>query len=173
MTTVYLLVFKRFVFLVLLQVLIFNKFDLFAIYDPYISLVFILTFPQKINKITFMIIAFVFGFSLDLFSNSLGFNTTAYLTIAFLRSYIINFIFGGFFDPIGLKSIKNYISETSFSQKSLYVTSVILIHHFVLFSIEAFSFEHLSMVFYKTFITSLLSIIFCLTLIYFMIINEK
>ena len=173
MASTYLLVFKRFIFLVLLQVLIFNKFDLFGIYNPYICLVFILTFPVKMSKISFMVVAFAFGFTLDLFSNSLGLNTTACLTVAFLRSYIMNFIFGGFFDRLGLKLIKNYVSDSSFSQKILYVSSIILIHHFILFSLEAFSLKHISTVLNKTLITCLLSGLFCTTLIYFMIENEK
>ena len=81
--------------------------------------------------------------------------------------------FGSFFDPIGLKLIKNYISESSFSQKFLYLVSIILIHHFVLFSLEAFSFEFFSLIIYKTFLTSLLTLTFCTTTIYIMIKNEK
>ena len=173
MASTFLLVFKRFIFLVLLQVLIFNKFDLFGIYNPYICLVFILTFPVKMSKISFMVVAFAFGFTLDLFSNSLGLNTTACLTVAFLRSYIMNFIFGDFFDRLGLKLIKNYVSDSSFSQKILYVSSIILIHHFILFSLEAFSLKHMSTVMLKTIITYLLSAFFCTTLIYIMIGNEK
>ena len=173
MASTFLIVFKRFIFLILLQVLIFNKFDLFGIYDPYICLVFILTFPVKTSKISFMVVAFAFGFTLDLFSNSLGLNTTACLTVAFLRSYIMSFIFGGFFDPLGLKLIKNYVSDSSFSQKILYVSSIILIHHFILFSLEAFSLKHMSTVMHKTLITYLLSGFFCTTLIYIMIGNEK
>ena len=173
MASTFLLVFKRFIFLVLIQVLIFNKFDLFGIYDPYICLVFILTFPVKTSKISFMVVAFAFGFTLDLFSNSLGLNTTACLTVAYLRSYIMSFIFGGFFDPLGLKLIKNYVSDSSFSQKILYVSSIILIHHFILFSLESFSLKHMSTVMHKTLITYLLSGFFCTTLIYIMIGNEK
>jgi len=69
MINIYLLICKRFIFLVLIQVLIFNKFDFFGIYDPYICLVFILTFPVKLSKISFMVIAFAFGLTIDLFSN--------------------------------------------------------------------------------------------------------
>ena len=173
MINIYLLIFKRFIFLALIQVLIFNKFDFFGIYDPYICLVFILTFPVKLSKISFMVTAFAFGLTIDLFSNSLGLNTAACLTVAFFRSYIMSFIFGGFFDPRGLKLIKNYISDSSFSQKFLYLTSVILIHHFILFSLEAFSLKYISTIIYKTLITALLSGIFCTTLIYIMIENEK
>ena len=85
MASVYLLILKRFIFFTLLQGLIFNNFDFFDIYDPYICLVFLITFPIKINKITFMIISFFFGFVLDLYSDSIGINAAACLSIAFLR----------------------------------------------------------------------------------------
>ena len=103
----------------------------------------------------------------------LTFNAAACLTIAFLRSYIMAFIFGSFFDPVGLKLIRNYISESSFSQKFLYMISMILIHHFFLFSIEGLSFKYLFLVTQKTLMTSLLTIIFCYASILFMISNEK
>ena len=173
MISVYLLILKRFLFFALLQGLIFNNFDFFDIYDPYVCLVFIITFPTKVNKITFMMISFVFGFILDLYSNSLGINTAACLSIAFLRSYILNFVFGSFYDPHGIKLIKNYVLESTFSQKFLYITAIILIHHLILFSLETFSFKFISLILFKTLITSLISLIFCTTFIYIMIKNEK
>jgi cell shape-determining protein MreD len=173
MVSIYLLILKRFIFLVLIQGLIFNNFDFFEIYDPYVCLVFIITFPVKVNKITFMIISFVFGFALDLYTNTLGINTAACLSIAFLRSYILNFVFGSFYDPHGIKLMKNYVIESTFSQKFLYISSIILIHHLILFSLETFSFEFISLIIIKTVITSIISLIFCATFIYIMIENEK
>tara|TARA_B100000767_G_scaffold94082_1_gene90467 strand:- start:133 stop:654 length:522 start_codon:yes stop_codon:yes gene_type:complete len=173
MISVYLLILKRFLFFSLLQGLIFNNFDFFDIYDPYVCLVFIITFPIKVNKITFMMISFIFGFTLDLYSNSLGINTAACLSVAFLRSYILNFVFGSFYDPHGIKLIKNYVLESTFSQKFLYITTIILIHHLILFSLEVFSFQFISLILFKTLITSLISLIFCITFIYIMIKNEK
>ena len=141
MASVYLLILKRFIFFTLLQGLIFNNFDFFDIYDPYICLVFLITFPIKINKITFMIISFFFGFVLDLYSDSIGINAAACLSIAFLRSYILSFVFGSFYDPHGIKLIKNYVTESTFSQKFLYLSSIIIIHHLIIFSLETFSFN--------------------------------
>ena len=51
MANVYLLIFKRFIFLVLLQGLIFNNFDFFDIYDPYICLVLLLHSQLKLTKL--------------------------------------------------------------------------------------------------------------------------
>lgn len=173
MASVYLLILKRFIFFTLLQGLIFNNFDFYDIYDPYICLVFIITFPIKVDKITFMIISFVFGFVLDMYSNSLGINAAACLSIAFLRSYILSFVFGSFYDPHGIKLIKNYVLESTFSQKFLYISSIIIIHHLFIFSLETFSFKFISLIVYKTLITYLISLIFCATFIYIMIENEK
>ena len=120
-----------------------------------------------------MIISFIFGFVLDLYTNTLGINAAACLSIAFLRSYILSFVFGSFYDPHGIKLIKNYVLESTFSQKFLYISSIILIHHLILFSLETFSVEFISLVIIKTVINSLISLIFCTTFIYIMIKNEK
>ena len=173
MANLYFLIFKRFIFFALIQGFIFNNFNFLGSFNPYIALVFLLTFPIKTSKITFMIISFCFGFSLDLFSNSLGINTAACLTLAFSRSYVLNFVFGSFYDPYGTKVLKNYISESTYYQQFLYLISLILIHHSVLFLLESFSLKFLLLVIYKTLITSFLSILFCATTIYIMIKNEK
>ena len=173
MVNLYFLIFKRFIFFALIQGFIFNNFNFLGSFNPYIALVFLLTFPIKTSKITFMIISFCFGFSLDLFSNSIGINTAACLTLAFSRSYVLNFVFGSFYDPYGTKVLKNYISESTYYQQFLYLISLILIHHSVLFLLESFSLKFLSIVIYKIFITSFLSILFCTTTIYIMIKNEK
>ena len=75
--------------------------------------------------------------------------------------------------PHGVKLIKNYVSESTFSQKFLYLSSVIIIHHLIIFSLETFSFKFISLVIYKTLITFSISLIFCTTFIYIMIENEK
>ena len=85
----------------------------------------------------------------------------------------INFVFGSFYDPHGIKLMKNYVIESTFSQKFLYISSIILIHHLILFSLETFSFEFISLIIIKTVITSIISLIFCATFIYIMIENEK
>ncbi len=88
MISVYFLILKRFIFLALLQGLLFNRFDLFGSFDPFIAIVFILTFPIKINRVTFLIISFCFGFCLDFFTNSLGVNAAAGMPGAFVRAAV-------------------------------------------------------------------------------------
>ena len=173
MNNLYFSIIIRFVLLVFLQGLIFNRFDLFGTYDPYICLVFILIFPIKINRIAFLIICFFFGIILDLFSNSYGINAAACLSIAFLRPFILNFVFGSFFDPHGIKMMKHYFNDSSIYQNILYLFIIIFLHHLFMFSLEVFSLNQFSLIFIKTLNTSILSFIFCATFIYLLVQNEK
>ena len=166
MNTIYINIALRFIVLILVQGLVFNKFDFLGVYDPYISLVFILIFPVKISRISFLIISFFFGLSLDYFSNSLGLNATAFITIAYLKPSIMNFVFGNFYDPYGVKMIKHYIIESTIYQKILYVFIIIFLHHLIIFSLESFSIDQILIVFKKTIYSSFLSFIFCFSFIY-------
>ena len=166
MNTIYINIALRFIVLILAQGLVFNKFDFLGVYDPYISLVFILIFPVKISRISFLIISFFFGLSLDYFSNSLGLNATAFIIIAYLKPSIMNFVFGNFYDPYGVKMIKHYIIESTIYQKILYVFIIIFLHHLIIFSLESFSIDQILMVFKKTIYSSFLSFIFCFSFIY-------
>ena len=172
MSNLYSFIAIRFVVLLILQGLIFNKFDLFGLYDPHVSIIFVLIFPIKINRTFFLIISFFFGLTLDYFTNSIGINAAAFVTIAFLRKYIMNFVFGVFYDPHGVKILKDYIKDSTIYQKVLFILIIILIHHFIMFSLESFAIDQIKVVFKKTLYTSLLSLIFCSTLIYLMAENE-
>ena len=166
MNTIYINIALRFIVLILAQGLVFNKFDFLGVYDPYISVVFILIFPVKISRISFLIISFFFGLSLDYFSNSLVLNATSFITIAYLKPSIMNFVFGNFYDPYGVKMIKHYIIESTIYQKILYVFIIIFLHHLIIFSLESFSIDQILIVFKKTIYSSFLSFIFCFSFIY-------
>ena len=73
----------------------------------------------------------------------------------------------------GVKILKDYVSESTFYQQVLYLSTIVFIHHFIMFSFEAFSFDLTLLILYKSLINSILSLIFCVTLIYIMIENEK
>ena len=173
MTNLYFIIAIRFVLLLIFQGLIFNKFDLFGLYDPHISIIFVLVFPIKINRLFFLIVSFFFGLILDSFTNSMGVNAAAFVTIAFLRPHIMNFMFGNFYDPHGIKKLKDYINDSTIYQKILFVLSIIFIHHFIMFSLESFAIDQIKVVLRNTFFTSLLSLIFCFTLIYLLAKNER
>lgn len=59
----------RFVILLLLQVIVFNRIDLFGVADPYPYILFILLFPINSNRALLLLSAFFIGLFNDMFLN--------------------------------------------------------------------------------------------------------
>ncbi len=145
-----------FVFLILLQVLIFNNVLFLGYLNPIIYILFIFSYPIKKNKTILLIVSFFLGLSIDFFSNSGGSNAAATLFIAYFRLPILHMVQN--------KSDFDYllfdIKKLPFVQKTIYIISLTFIHHFILFFLEYYKFykfgEHLSTVLLTSLFTSLL-----------------
>ena len=153
------LVFFRFLFIILSQILIFNSFLIYGI-SPNIYLIFLIVFPLTYNKSLFYIYIFIAGLILDFFSNTYGIITFSLLLCAWFRPYFLKFSFGHF-DASKVRKTAEYIKETSLYQKLTFLILMYLNHQFLLFSVEAFSFEKLDWIIKKTLISTIISIILC------------
>ncbi len=135
----------KFLLLVAVQVLILNNIHLFGLISPYLYILFILTLPLAMSLSLVMLIAFALGFIIDIFCNSYGIHTSATVLAAFLRPYIVALMttreqrekIQSSFDEMGLSFF-------------LYAAILVVIHHFTLFLLEAFSFAHIGMILLKT-----------------------
>tara|TARA_R110001583_G_scaffold41751_5_gene132654 strand:- start:3373 stop:3882 length:510 start_codon:yes stop_codon:yes gene_type:complete len=145
----------RFIGLVLLQVLVLNHIDLFGYLNPIIYIVWVFLFPIRKNQSLFLIASFLLGLSIDFFSDSGGINAAATLFIAFVRLPILKAILR--------KSDFDYLlfnlRAISFDKIFLYITTLTLIHHFIIFSLEYFSFNAFTIIISTTFFTSVFTII--------------
>lgn len=74
-----------FVSLVLVQVLICNNIMLFGLAIPFVFIYFIIVLPLDTNLNLMMAVAFLMGFLVDLFSDTLGLNSMACLLLAVLK----------------------------------------------------------------------------------------
>ena len=131
--------------LVAIQVLVLNNIHLFGLACPYLYIWAILALPVAMSPALVMVIAFALGFVIDIFCNSYGIHTSATVLVAFLRPYIMRLV-------ASRENLeKPYPSIASFgSAYYLYAAVLIVIHHLMLFSLEAFSFAHTGMVLLKT-----------------------
>ena len=146
-----------FVSLVLLQVLILNQVQFSGYINPYIYILFVLLLPLNAPKYLVLITAFLIGFSVDLFSNSLGLHSAATTLIAFLRPTVINIISNRDED----RSEYPGLHQNKFRWFLNYVSIMVVVHHFVLFYIEVFTLAN----FFETFTRALLSSIFSIFVI--------
>ena len=76
-----------------------------------------------------------------------------------IKPYIVRFIFG-YFDVNQVRKTSEYISKTSFFQKSGYLLIMFLSHQFIINFIDIFSFENIKSIINKTLISSIISILF-------------
>jgi hypothetical protein len=149
-----------FIILVLLQVLILNNIQLSGYINPYIYILFILTLPFDTPKWGLLVLGFILGLSVDLFTHTVGMHTSATVFLAFLRPALLNSMEPrGGYDPDSNPSIQDYGLRWFFR----YAAISILAHHLFLFFIEVFKLES----FFQTLSRAILSGIFSLVLILF------
>jgi hypothetical protein len=123
-----------FVFIIV-QVFILNRVPpLHQFIVPYLYFVFILWLPFSINRVLLLIIAFIFGLTLDYFTGTLGLHAAPCVLIAYLRPFILNLI-------ITQESNEHTYDEPNrkslaFSSYAIYIAFLTFIHHFYLVLIE-------------------------------------
>ena len=145
MTNIFISNTVRFIFLVLLQVLLFNNINFLGYINPYLYILFILLYPFNGNRSLFLFLSFLLGLSIDMFEDSGGINAAACLAAAYIRPYVLRFSFGVSYDYQAIK-----FSSTSIGSRFTYIAILILVHHFVLFMLEIFSFAHFLLILKKT-----------------------
>lgn len=149
----------RFFFLVLFQVLILNNIQLSGYLNPFLYVLFILMLPFQTPKWLVLILAFIIGISVDMFSNTGGMHAAASVLMAFLRQPVLKLISPrDGYDIVQRPTIQQFGFGWFFS----YVGILVLIHHLCLFYMEAFHFTD----FFSTFLRVILSTLFTLSLIF-------
>lgn len=158
MITDILVLLLRYVILVGVQVTILNNIQLSGYINPYLYVLFILLLPVKFPKIPALLIAFVIGLTIDIFTNTIGIHAGASVFMAYTRPFVLKL-----FSPRD-----GYDTDASPNIKDLglqwwiaYSTVLVFIHHFALFYLEAFRFSD----FFNTFSRVLLSSVATLILI--------
>lgn len=160
----------RFIFLVLFQGLILNDVNILdGLAIPYLYIMVLLMLPIETPRWLELIIGFVLGLSIDMFTNTMGIHASACVFLAFIR-------------PIYLKSIAprdgyEFGQTASIADQGLgwylkYASVLVLAHHFWLFYVEVYSFKS----FFTTLLRVILSSAFTLTLLtlsQYLVFNNK
>lgn len=149
----------RFVLLVLIQVLIFNQLNFFGYINPLIYVLFFYWYPIRENRAIFILVSFLLGLLIDLFSDTLALHTMVAITLAYARPLTMRFCFGANFDFQGF-TFKN----STRVQRITFLFILIIIQHVIYFSFEILSFSHILLILQKILFTSLATFILCILL---------
>lgn len=150
---------SRFILLVLLQVLIFNHVNFIGYINPYVYILFIVLYPISNNRQLFIFLSFLLGLTVDIFSDSGGIHAAACVTIAYARPLFLKFSFGTSYEYQTLR-----ISNSEMGQRISYFTTIILLHHIVLFSLEVFNTYNILLIIKKSLFSGIFTLIMCLIL---------
>jgi rod shape-determining protein MreD len=140
----------RFLALTAIQVLLLNNIQLSGFINPYLYILFILLLPVKFSKVFSLILAFVSGITIDIFTNTAGMHAAATVMMAYMRPVALRLFAPR--DGYEAEAIPS-MSRMGFNWFAVYASVMIVIHHTFLFYIEAFTFSN----FFLTLIRALLS----------------
>ena len=154
---------KRFLFLILLQVIVLNHVQWSGYVNPYIYILFIMMLPLETPKWAVLLIGFATGLIIDMFGNTSGLHAAATTLLAFARPAILKLI----------APRDGYEPDTALTPQKLglnwflaYVTMLTVIHHFFYFYVEVFRFSEFFFTFFKALVNSVISIAIILIGIY-------
>ena len=145
----------RFVLLVLIQTLVLNRIYFFGFINPNLYLLFVFLYPVEIKRSNFLIVSFLFGFCIDIFSNTGGVNAAATVATAYLSLPILNLLINS--QDTDFKLFK--LNNEPVIRIVTYVTILTFIHHFILFSLEYFNLKEIGTILFKTFTNGLFTIV--------------
>lgn len=158
----------RFLLLLAVQIIVFNNMNFLGYISPFPYILFIILYPVNGNKSGLLFASFLLGIILDMFSNSGGIHTTACLILAYYRPYLFRFSFGLSYEYQTVK-LNDVLTPERFS----FIFLSVLIHHFVLFVLEAFNISFFWDILFRTILSTIFTIIICIIIIYLVKPNKR
>ena len=158
----------RFIALLLVQVVVCNNINFLGYINPYIYIVFIFLFPIRDSRIVLLLVSFLLGMLVDMFSDSGGVHAAAAVTLAYARPHLLKMSFGRLYEHQSVK-----FSNTDIGSLITYVGLGTLLHHFILFSLEVFNISNILLILKKTLFSGIFTIILSILIIVLFSRNKK
>jgi rod shape-determining protein MreD len=151
--------------LILLQILLFNNIQFSGYVNPYVYIMAIMVLPVALPQWIILIIAFLTGFLVDLFSGSPGMHTAATVLAGFIRPYVLSLISprDGYEQGSDL-SMRIYGIRWFFT----YTIIIVVIHHLTLFYLEVFRFAGFFRTLLRVILSSIVTVGFIMLIGYYL-----
>lgn len=151
----------RFLILIFVQVFLLDNVDLFGYAFPFIYIFFIMFLPLRIPNWGALIIAFITGFTIDVFTDTIGLHTAACTLIGFVRPFILRRLTPQY-DPeeemyldIYNRTVSQYVIY-AFLMSFIFCTAFILLERFSIIGLLTI----IGQIFASTFLTFALLVIY-------------
>lgn len=142
------------------QVTVLNKININTYIFPYVYILFLLALPKKLPPGINLIVAFLLGLTMDIFNNTFGIHALACTTMIFIKPLILNSLIT---QDLEDENFQSNIYNLGIKKYLIFATVLTLIHHFIVFNFEIFSFFYIIDNLFKTIISSIISLFFIIT----------
>jgi rod shape-determining protein MreD len=144
----------QFILISLAQILLLNNIQLFGYMQPLIYIWFIILLPNSFPKWIVMILGFLMGFTMDVFSAQLGFHTATATLTATIKPMMLSWFVNNFDN----NTFRPSIAEMGFLSFLGFTSSMVFLHTTIYILIESFSFAEILNLLLRILISSLISI---------------
>ena len=158
----------RFILLLLVQVIICNHINFFGYINPYIYIIFIFLFPIRDSRVVLLLVSFLLGLFVDMFSDSGGVHAAASVCLAYARPILLKSSFGMLYEHHSIK-----FSTTEIGSLITYITFGAILHHLILFTFEIFNISDILLILKKTLFSSIFTIVLSVLMIILFSQNRK
>ncbi len=125
----------RFVLFILVQAFVLNKVPaIHQFVKPWLYFLFILWLPFSISRLGLLLVAFLFGLTMDYFSNTPGLHAAPCVLIAYVRPFIINLLLPQ--EKTEFSYAEPSIKSLGFAPYFLYALLLTILHNAYLIFIE-------------------------------------
>jgi hypothetical protein len=125
----------RFLLFIAVQVFILNQVPpLHRFFVPYLYFLYIIWLPFNINRLFLLLVAFVFGITLDAFTGWYGLHAAVCVLIAYIRPFLLNLLIPQ--ETTEQSYLEPSIKSMGMAPYSIYVFLLTFFHHFYLVLIE-------------------------------------
>ena len=158
----------RFIMLLAIQVVIFNNMNFLGYISPYPYILYIILYPVNSNRSGLILSSFLLGITMDMFCNSGGIHAASCLILAYYRPYIFKFSFGLSYEYQTIK-----LNDSLTPERFSFILVSVVLHHIVLFILEAFQFKFIWDILLRTLFSSIFTIIISIIIIYLIKPNKR
>ncbi len=125
-------------FLIFLQLLIFDRVNLFGFVNPSIYIIVLIIHRYDLDQFNFIVIGFLLGFTMDVLSQSAGSHSFSCVTVSFLRPLITKFSLGPNYEDFSTPFSHGIL----ISNKILNYLLIIIVHQIILNAFSYFNWTH-------------------------------
>lgn len=137
--------------------------------NPYLYIIFILWLPFEMQLWLTLLLAFLLGFFMDIFTATLGLHIAASVFLAYCRAFVLKILSPREGYEFGLRP---NMQDMGIPWFVTYSGIMIFLHHSALFFIEAFRFNEFFHTLLRVFLSSVFTFIL-ITLTQFLTYREK